>query len=121
MRYAMVAAMAAGLAGCAEHDRQLQMSKMDALLAPYIGKSIAEYVLNKGPPTNTIDLGHEKRGFQWVFTTQSAAAIVPIGGVLVAVPSRQLTCTVIFTASTIKQSPALSDWVIETWRWSGNC
>src|SRR5262249_31749178 len=48
---------------------------------------------------------------------QSPAAIVPLyGGALVGVPSRQQTCTVALVASTTKPSPALSDWIIESWR-----
>jgi hypothetical protein len=94
---------------------------METSLTPYVGKSIADFTLDRGPPSNTIDMGGNKRGFQWVVTKQSPAGIVPLSGTLIAVPSHQLTCTVSLVASTIKPSPALSDWIIESWRWNGDC
>ena len=111
---AMASAVAVG--GCAA---QMQSDKMEKVLSPYIGKSIADFALDRGPPTNTIDMGNNKRGFQWVITKPSPGAIVPLSGVLIAVPSHHQTCTVAFVASTTKPSPALSDWIIESWRWNG--
>jgi hypothetical protein len=117
---AFLAVMAGAVAvgGCAA---QIQAKRNESILAPYIGKSIADYALDRGPPTNTIDMGSNKRGFQWVITGQSPGAIVPLSGALVAVPSHQLTCTISFVASTNKSSPALSDWIIESYRWNGDC
>jgi hypothetical protein len=89
-----VMASAVAVGGCAA---QLQAKKMDTALTPYVGKSIDDFALDHGPPTNTIDIGGNKRGFQWVITGQSQ------------------TCTVSLVASTIKPSPALSDWIIESW------
>jgi hypothetical protein len=113
-----VMASAVAVGGCAA---QIQAKKMDTALTPYVGKSIADYALDRGPPTNTIDMGGNKRGFQWVITGQSPAAVVPLNGALIAVPSHQQTCTVSLVASTTKPSPALSDWIIESWRWNGDC
>ena len=53
------------LFGCAE---ETQRNKMEAALSPWVGRSIADYVLSRGPPTNTVNLGPDKRGFQWVLT-----------------------------------------------------
>ena len=109
-----VMASAVAVGGCAAQ-------KMEKALNPYIGKSIADYALDRGPPTNSIDMGGNKRGFQWVMTRQSPAALVPLSGALIAVPSHEQICSVSLVASTLKPSPALSDWIIESWRWNGDC
>jgi len=114
-----VMASAVAVGGCAA---QLQTNKMEKALSPYAGRSIADFALDYGPPANTIDLGTNKRGFQWVKTGQSPAAVLPLStGALIGVPSHLQTCTVSLVASTIKPSPALSDWIIESWRWNGEC
>jgi hypothetical protein len=59
-----------------------------------------------------------KRGFQWHVTEQTGA-VGPLSGMLVTVPPGQKSCTVALVASTTKPSPALSDWIIESWRWNG--
>jgi hypothetical protein len=94
---------------------------MDGALTPYVGRTVADFVLDRGPPTNTIDMGPNKRGFQWLVTAQTAGAVVPVSGMLVTVPPRQQSCSVSLIASTTKKSPALSDWIIESWRWNGEC
>ena len=94
---------------------------MDTALSPFVGKSIADFALAHGPPKDTINMGPNKRGFQWVITGQSAGAVVPVGGALVAVPPRQQTCMVSLVANSIKPSSVLSDWIIESWQWSGAC
>ena len=71
---------------------------MHTALTPYIGRTIADYVLDHGPPANTVDLGPSKKGFQWL-TTQR--------------------CTVSIVAHATKPDPSLADWVIEHWRWQG--
>jgi hypothetical protein len=87
-----------------------------------IGKAIADYALDHGPPTDTIDIGGNKRGFQWVITGQSPAAIVPLSGALIAVPSHQQICTASLVASTTK---AVSGIVRldnrRLARWNGTC
>ena len=87
------------LAGCATATQQ-RHERMHTALTPYIGRTIADYVLDHGPPTNTVDLGPSKKGFQWL-TTQS--------------------CTVSIVAHATKPDPSLADWVIEHWRWQGVC
>ena len=104
------------LLGCATQNQKMQ----DAL-HPYVGSSIADFALDHGPPTNTIDMGGTKRGFQWQITGQSAGAVVPVSGMLVAVPPQQRMCLISFVASTTKPSPTFSDWIIESWRWNGAC
>jgi hypothetical protein len=106
------------VAGCAQ---QQQTKKMETALTPYVARSIADFALDHGPPTGTIDMGAGKRGFQWVITGQSAGAVVPISGMLATVPPQQQVCTVSLVASTAKPTPSLSDWIIESWRWNGAC
>jgi hypothetical protein len=110
--------------GCAlgaEQQKEQQQKKMEAALTPYVGKTIADYVLARGAPTSTIDMGPSKRGFQWVFTAQTAGAVVPLGSALVTVPPRQETCRVSFVANSNKQAPSMPDWIIESWQWNGAC
>lgn len=117
----------AGLAlpGCAAQERarveQLQKTRMEFALTPYVGRSIADFMLDRGPATNAIDMGGNKRAFQWKITGQTPGAVVPLSGVLVAVPPQQQTCMVSLLASTSKSNPAMSDWVIDSWRWNGDC
>ena len=108
------------LFGCVSAADQ-QNRKMDAALTPFVGKSVADFALAHGPPTNTIDMGLHKKGFQWVITGQTPGAVVPVGGTLVTVPSRQQTCRVSLVANSTKPSPALSDWIIESSQWNGDC
>jgi hypothetical protein len=110
--------LAAVLSGCAGEQQQL---KMESALTPYVGRSIADYVLDHGSPTSTLDLSSNKRAFQWLITGQSAGAVVPLGGMLVAVPPQPQTCLVSLVASASRPSPTLSDWTVESWRWNGRC
>jgi hypothetical protein len=66
---------AIGLGACASQQEQ-QKKTMAANLDPYIGQSIAAYVAARGPPQTVIDIGPNKKMFQWVITGQSAAVSV---------------------------------------------
>ncbi len=94
---------------------------MSADLNQFIGRSIADYVIVKGPPSSATDLSPTKRLFRWVFTGQSVGGVVPVGGAIVAVPSRQLQCTVSFVANASKPNPSLQDWAVESYSWDGAC
>src|SRR5258708_7389779 len=89
------------LIGCAT-EQQRQATKMERNLAAYVGRSVADVALDHGPPTETIDMGSDKRGFQWRKTAQTAGVAVPVGGSLVTLPPEQQTCTVSFVATTSK-------------------
>ena len=104
-----------------ELQLQQQQSKMTADLSQFVGRSIADFVIVKGPPTSTIDINPTKRLFRWVFTGQSIGGAVPVGGAVVAIPSRQLQCTVSFVANTSKSQPSLQDWTVESYSWDGSC
>jgi hypothetical protein len=116
MRIPCIVLLAIPLVCCAQQQR-----KMDSSLAPYVSRSIADFALDHGPPTSTIDMGASRRGFQWVVTGQTAGAFVPVSGMLVTVPPEQRKCTVSLIASTNKPSPSLANWIIESWRWNGDC
>jgi hypothetical protein len=75
----------------------------------------------RGSNYSVIDIGQGKRGFQWVWTRQTPSLTVPVGGVAVTTPPQTQSCTVTMIASTTKATPALGDWVIESWRWNGAC
>jgi hypothetical protein len=82
MRLSILSVLCASilLPGCAaqlqQQIQQEQSNKMAAKLNPYVGRSVADVALEHGPPTNTIDMGANKRGFQWQYTGQSAGAVV---------------------------------------------
>ena len=108
------------LLGCASAAQQ-QTTRMETTLSPWVGRSIADFVVERGPPTTSIDLGGNKRAFQWRMTRQTPAAVVPLAGTLIAVPSQEESCMVSLVASSSKSTPALSDWIIERWSWNGAC
>jgi hypothetical protein len=58
---------------------------------PYIGRTVADYARDHGPPTNTVDLGPGKKAFQWLTTS---------------------TCTISMVAYATKPDTTPSDWVI---------
>src|SRR5271156_6053278 len=82
------------LVGCAS-----QKTKMEGALNPWVGRSVADYVVERGPATTSIDLGGNKHVFQWQMTRLTPAAVVPLGGSLIAVPSQQESCMVSLVAS----------------------
>jgi len=108
---------------CAQNTKDAQQlaARGDFALNPWIGRSIADFVVQHGPPATSIDLGGNKRAFQWQATRQTPAAVIPLGSSLVAVPSRQESCMVSLVASSSKAAPTLSDWIIESWRRNGAC
>lgn len=108
------------LTGCVS-DREKQQTRMTDVLGPYIGRPISDHILAKGPPTSVVEVNPRKRLYQWVLTRQRPGAIIPVSGVLIAVPSQQESCMVSFITSTQKSAPALDDWIIESWKWNGAC
>ena len=94
---------------------------MTRSLNSYVGKSVADVALDRGPPINTIDLGPNKRGFEWQITTETPEVAKPAPGSNIAatVPPSQQICLVSFVASTTNSSPSLSDWIIESSQWKG--
>jgi hypothetical protein len=107
----------------AEQYKERQ-SRMTETVNAYIGRSVADVALGRGPPTDTIDMGANKRGFQWQITTERPEMAMPAPGsnIAVTLPPSQETCLVSVVAATTVSSPSLSDWIIESSEWKGgNC
>ena len=99
-----------------------RQSRMTATVNAYIGRSVADVALDRGPPTSTIDMGANKRGFAWETATETPARAMPapgVSGIAVALPPGEETCLVSVIASTTNPSPSLSDWIIESSQWKG--
>lgn len=113
------------LAGCAQYQARAELAaqsqKMNSALAPYVGKSIADFVVNRGAPTSTIDLDHSHRMFSWTITGTRAGVVIPVGGIIVSRPPTEISCTVTFVAEGTTKNPSLRDWTILNYRWNGAC
>jgi hypothetical protein len=113
------------LASCswqqAIQQHQEQQSRMTKSLNAYLGKSVADVALDRGSPTNTIEIGAGKRRFEWEITTETPEVAKPAPGSSIAatVPASQQTCLVSFVAWTTNPAPSLSDWIIESTQWKG--
>jgi|SRR5580692_1987631 hypothetical protein len=105
------------LSGCLSD----QSSTMKTALDFYLGRPITDHIVAKGPPTNTIVVSPNERLFQWVITRQGAGAVVPVSGILVAVPPRQESCMISLRATTQKTDPTLNDWIVNSYSWNGAC
>jgi hypothetical protein len=105
--------------GTLGYDRK--QGRMEQALSRYVGRPVSEYILDRGPPTSTFEIGPGKKGFQWRIAGQTVGAVVPVSGMLVAVPPKEETCMVSLIASARKPFPAMSDWIVESWRWNGAC
>jgi len=92
---------------------------MESALASYVGRSVADFALEHGPPRSSVSMGANRRGFAWVVTGKTTASTMPITGFPMSSP--QLSCNVSLIAATAEASPELSDWKIESWNWDGNC
>src|SRR6516165_906174 len=57
-----------------------QKGRMERSLNAYVGKSVADVANERGPPTGTIDMGPDKRGFEWEITTETPEAAKPAPG-----------------------------------------
>lgn len=105
-----------GLAGCVTAEEKLRNN-----LNTWIGVPVSAYALQNGPPASSFDMGGGKRAFQWAWYGQGPGMIMPMGGRAVVLPPQQTKCQISFIAWTNKPDPGLADWIIETWRWDGNC
>ena len=106
-----------------DHHKE-QQSRMTRSVNAYIGRSVADVAVDRGPPTNVVDVGSSKRDFQWEIMTERPERPMPApgSGIAATVPPGQETCLVSFVASSTKDSPSLSDWTIESGQWKGvNC
>jgi hypothetical protein len=120
---ALIAVIALALVGCAGIVQQQQQTKMKEALDPYIGRTIADYVIARGPPQQQTDLGPSQRLFEWIMTeeTPGVAMIMPGSNMVVSRPPGTRSCTVAFVAKGPGANAALSQWIIESYRWNGAC
>lgn len=121
MRCAIVF-LAFAVGGCAG---EMQKSQMKASLDPLIGRTIADHVVMKGPPAGQVPLGNGRAVFSWKWndTVNRPGIVAPVGGMMVytAPTVVQRECVVALTAKTASPQPTFSDWIIESWRWEGQC
>jgi hypothetical protein len=128
MRFFLRAIICVFLTSCAvkeaiDHHKE-QESRMAKSVNAYIGRSVADVAVDRGPPTNVVDVGSSKRDFQWEIMTERPERPMPApgSGIAATVPPGQETCLVSFVASSANPSPSLSDWIIESGQWKGvNC
>ena len=115
--------VAIALSACAGMQQQQQQEKMKAALDPYIGRTIAEYVIARGPPQQQIALGPKQRLFEWIMTegTPGVAMVMPGSNMVVSRPPGTRSCNVAFVANAPGENAALNQWVIKSYRWNGAC
>src|SRR5262245_61911899 len=99
------------LASCSWYQAIQQYQELTRSLNAYVGKSVADVARDRGLPTHTVDLGPNRRGFEWEIATETpeAATPAPGSGIAVTVPLSKQTCLVSFVASSAGFSPSLSD------------
>jgi hypothetical protein len=99
-------------------------SKPDAMqltLNPWVGRSIGDYVDQRGPPTDMQDLGPGRARFQWITGEVKPSAMRPTGSNIVVVPPNSSSCLISLVATTTDPNPGLGDWIIEKWSLNGVC
>lgn len=110
--------VAVGLSAC----QSMRQEQAQANLDTWIGATVASYALDHGPPTSAFQVDGGQRAFQWVVTSQSNAAAIPLNGTVIYRPSQTLQCTLTFVAVTGAKAPAsMADWKITSWRYNGYC
>jgi hypothetical protein len=94
---------------------------LKSTLSAWIGRSIADFVDQRGQPTNTVDMGQGRARFQWVTGDVKTSAMSPAGGNVVLIPPSSSSCLISLVATSASSNPNLSDWTIESWSLNGNC
>jgi hypothetical protein len=111
----LVLVIPAVLAGC-------QQQRMEKVLNSYTGRSIAEFVADRGAPTSAVKLSDHEAAFRWVITGTNPGGVVAGGGSLIVIPARQQECDVTLRAVTQSSGQvAWKDWIIQSWNWRGAC
>ena len=114
------------LAGCAGMDgptseQIAQSTRMESALSRYVGKSIADIAIARGPAQSDFEIAKGTKVFQWVSYGQAPGMSAVMNNMMITRPGAQLVCRVSFTAKTDKPQPTLADWQIVSWRWEGHC
>lgn len=126
MRPILLLLFAMALGGCASTSAtsawEQQNIKMGELLSPYVGRSIADYVVEKGPPATATQLSADKKLFEWIWSRQTTGAAVALSnGMVLSRPAGTESCKVSIVAKATVPNPTLSQWIIEGSRWEGAC
>jgi hypothetical protein len=116
-RYLMALFVFAAEFGCAGPKQDPLKSTLNA----WIGRSIADFVDQRGQPTNTVDMGQGRARFQWVTGDVKPSSMSPAGGNVVVVPPSSSSCLISLIATSASSNPNLRDWIIESWSLNGNC
>jgi hypothetical protein len=116
-KYLMVLLVMAVEFGCAGPKQNPLKSTLNA----WIGRSIAEFVDQRGQPTDTVDMGLGRARFQWVTGDVKPSAMSAAGGNVVVIPPSSSSCLISLVATSPSPNPKLSDWIIESWSLNGNC
>jgi hypothetical protein len=116
-RYLMAVLVVAVEFGCTGPKQDPLKSTLNA----WIGRSIADFVDQRGQPMNIVDMGPGRARFQWVTGDVKPGSMSPAGGNVVAIPPSSSSCLVSLVATSSSSNPNLSDWVIESWSLNGNC
>ena len=116
-RYLMTLVVIAAEFGCAG----LKQDPLKLTLNAWIGRSIADFVDQRGQPTNTVDMGQGRARFQWVTGEVKPSAMSAAGGNVVVIPPSSSSCLISLVATSATSNPNLSDWTIESWSLNGSC
>jgi hypothetical protein len=90
-------------------------------LGAWVGRSIGEYVDQRGLPKNTIELSPGRSAFQWESGEVKSTAMSPAGSSTITVPPNASSCLTSLIATTTKSDPSFADWIIESYSLNGNC
>lgn len=123
LRSAAFIAAAFAVTGCAAMEQDQQQSKMKTALDSWKGRTVADYVIARGPPTRQTDLSPTQRLYEFIMTegTPGVAMVMPGGNTVVSRPPGTRSCTVAFVANSPSVNAPLSQWTIESYRWNGAC
>ena len=77
-KYLMVLLVIAVEFGCAGPKQNPLKSTLNA----WIGRSIADFMDQRGQPTNTMDMGQGRARFQWVTGDVKPSSMSPAGGLV---------------------------------------
>jgi hypothetical protein len=116
-RHLMVLLVITAEFGCAAPKQNPLKSTLNA----WIGRSIADFVDQRGQPMNTVDLEQGRARFQWITGDVKPSSMSPAGGNVVVVPPSLNSCFISLIATSASSNPNLSDWIIESWSLNGNC
>ncbi len=111
------------LTACSPTNNSAQQAqeRMNLTLSSWVGRNVAEFAIQYGRPTDFVKISNNVAVFRWTTYSQTAGAVVPIGGIMAVVPSRSLACNVRLTAASKVGSNELRVWTIQRYQFDGYC